>query len=202
MRAAVVVILATITGIVALLNIKSDSVLNGFGAQAANNGAAEVVAVPEGDGGVAQGRVRPQVGPRPSRSDEQRAQLPARRGAQPLPKGCQVAINGEEITVASSNGRTFNLAVPENGTLTLRCEADGVRSARSGNQAPAPEASEQNTPGELAPDQGVPGQDEPGQPGPRKPKKPNQPPAQEDPANPVPDPQDDPADQVEDAPGS
>jgi syndecan 1 len=216
MRAAVVVILATITGIVALLNIKSESVLNGFGA-VANNGAGQVVAVPQPDGGVAQGRVQPQVGPRPSRSGEQRSQLPdASGGTQPLPKGCRVAINGEEIAVTSSNGRTVNLAVPENGTLTLRCEADGVRSRRSGKQAPTD--PDQVTPGQQAPGQGDPGQGAAGQQGSGqqgsgqegsvqdgsgKPKPgPNDPPAGQDPANPGADPQNDPAGQAGNGTGS
>jgi hypothetical protein len=202
MRAAVVVILATITGIVALLNFKSESVLNGFGA-VANNGAAQVVAGTEADAGVAQGRVRPQVAPRPSRSGEQRSQLPAPRGGGQLPKGCRVAINGQDLTVAASNGRTFNLAVPENGTLTLRCEADGVRSERSDNQATAPGAPEQQAPDQQAPDQGVPGQDAPGQDapgqqGPKQPKpNPDQPPGQQDPGNPGADPQNGPGSQAD-----
>jgi hypothetical protein len=193
MRAAVVVILATITGIVALLNFKPES-LTSFGAPvpAGAAGPNEIVAVPQarvGVGGAPQPRLRPSVTPRPSRSDSRRTELPQTRpGRQSqIPKDCKVLINGRELDVTALANRTTNLRLPVNGTLTLRCGKNGILRSAPSSALPSPPAAAPE-PAETAPTtpgqggaQGQPGQSggqgQPGDPGQQG--DPNAPPGQD-----------------------
>lgn len=139
MRAAVVVILATITGIAALLSFQPGS-LDNFGAPASASRGAEVVAIPDAEGDDAQNRVRPSTEARPSRSverespaqedDQAPAEAPPDGGEEQqvkVPEGCRIALDGQELRVTDENDRIVNLTVPKNGTLTIRCDENGVQ---------------------------------------------------------------------------